>query len=101
MIENLHDAATRATEAVSTTETPTAAGLDVVARWPELFDGLDEVQRNAIRQTFAANWHKGWTPNREDVADLAAQTRGDITVDEYFRRADARAGRAAGASSIR
>lgn len=81
MIENLHDAATRATEAVSTTETPTAAGLD--------------------RQTFAANWHKGWTPNREDVADLAAQTRGDITVDEYFRRTDARAGRAAGASSIR
>ena len=65
--------------------------LDVVALWPELFDGLDETQRDAIRQSFAANWHEGWQPNRDDVADLAAQTRGEIDAEEYMRRARARA----------
>lgn len=95
MAENLHAAAKRAAEALPTVPMPAQTGLDVVALWPELFDGLDETQRNAIRQTFAANWHEGWTPNREDVADLTAQTRGEITLDEYFRRADARAGRGA------
>jgi len=47
-----------------------------------------EPARKGPSIVFGLHWHKGWTPNREDVADLAAQTRGDITVDEYFRRAD-------------
>lgn len=63
-----------------------APGFDVVAMWPELFTGMSNIDRNAIRQSFAASWHDGWQPNREDVADLAAQTRGTITAEEYRQR---------------
>lgn len=86
MIEDMNAALARAQRA-PLPAAQSGRGLDVVARWPELFDGLDEQQRDAIRQAFAANWHEGWTPNREDVADLAAQTRGDIDLEEYMRRA--------------
>lgn len=63
-----------------------ASGIDVVAMWPELFTDMSDVDRNAIRQSFAASWHDGWQPDREDVADLAAQTRGTITAEEYRQR---------------
>lgn len=66
-------------------------GLDVVARWPDLFDGVGEHERGAIRQAFAANWHEGWAPNRTDVADVVSHARGDIDLDEYIRRARERA----------
>lgn len=72
---------------------PPDAGMDVVGRWPELFTGLEPAQVTAIRQVFAAQWHEGWEPEREDVADLVAQTRGVIDTAEYMRRAAARAGR--------
>lgn len=64
----------------------TTYGIDVLAMWPDLFANMDEVDRNAIRQSFAASWHDGWQPNREDVADLAAQTRGTITAEEHRQR---------------
>ena len=64
----------------------TTSGIDVVAMWPELFTDMSDIDRNAIRQSFAASWHDGWQPNREDVADLAAQTRGTITAEEYRQR---------------
>ncbi|MSS00502.1 hypothetical protein FYJ28_17035 [Arthrobacter sp. BL-252-APC-1A] len=54
--------------------------------WPELFTDMSDIDRNAIRQSFAASWHDGWQPDREDVADLAAQTRGTITAEEYRQR---------------
>ena len=63
-----------------------APGIDVVAMWPELFTDMSDIDRNAIRQSFAASWHDGWQPDREDVADLAAQTRGKITAEEYRQR---------------
>ncbi|WP_229780547.1 hypothetical protein [Arthrobacter sp. BL-252-APC-1A] len=63
-----------------------APGIDVVAMWPELFTDMSDIDRNAIRQSFAASWHDGWQPDREDVADLAAQTRGTITAEEYRQR---------------
>jgi len=63
-----------------------APGIDVVAMWPELFTEMSDIDRNAIRQSFAASWHDGWQPDREDVADLAAQTRGKITAEEYRQR---------------
>lgn len=63
-----------------------APGIDVVAMWPELFTDMSDIDRNAIRQSFAASWHDGWQPDRADVADLAAQTRGTITAEEYRQR---------------
>lgn len=64
----------------------TTSGIDVIAMWPELFTDMSDIDRNAIRQSFAASWHDGWEPDREDVADLAAQTRGTITAEEYRQR---------------
>ncbi|GAA1359267.1 hypothetical protein GCM10009636_32720 [Arthrobacter koreensis] len=63
-----------------------APGIDVVAMWPDLFTDMSDSGRNAIRQSFAASWHDGWEPDQEDVADLAAQTRGTITAEEYRQR---------------
>ncbi|HEY0246617.1 MAG TPA: hypothetical protein VGC45_00005 [Gryllotalpicola sp.] len=60
--------------------------LDLEARWPELFAGLDELQRRAVVQAFAANWHEGWEPNREDVENLTDLERGAIDRAEYRRR---------------
>ncbi|MDR7184617.1 hypothetical protein J2X85_001640 [Microbacterium trichothecenolyticum] len=90
MIEDMHAALERA-QRVELSASEGGRTLDVVALWPELFEGLDEAQRDAIRQSFAANWHEGWQPNRDDVADLTAQTRGEIDAEEYMRRARARA----------
>jgi hypothetical protein len=69
--------------------------LDVEDRWPELFAPLDEVQKRAVLQALANAWHEGWQPNREDVENLAARTRGLIDQDEYLRRAHAAARRRA------
>ena len=68
-----------------------APGIDVVSMWPDLFTDMSDVDRNAIRQSFAASWHDGWEPDREDVADLAAQTLGTITAEEYRHRVRNRA----------
>lgn len=67
--------------------------FDIQERWPELFIELDDVQRRAVVQSLAAAWHEGWTPNREDVADLVAEARGVITFEEYQRRSIAKAER--------
>ena len=66
-----------------------AERFDIVGRWPELFERLDEVQRRAVVQCFAAAWHEGWIPNREDVENLCDKARGAIDADEYRRRAHA------------
>lgn len=62
--------------------------LDIQERWPELFEELDDAQRTSVVQSFAAAWHEGWSPNREDVENLTDRARGAITQEEYFRRAD-------------
>ena len=33
--------------------------LDIEGRWPELFAELDERERFAVVQSFAAAWHEG------------------------------------------
>lgn len=66
--------------------------LDLEQRWPELFDGLDEVQRRSVVQSLAAAWHSGWEPNREDVENLTNYAAGRIDHAEYVRRADVAAG---------
>lgn len=63
--------------------------LGIEDRWPELFEPLDEVQRRSVVQSFAAAWHEGWIPNREDVKNLTDKARGAIDTDEYRRRAHA------------
>lgn len=69
--------------------------FDVEDRWPELFVQLDATQRNAVRQSLAAAWHEGWTPNREDVENLTDEARGAVDASEYLRRVREAARRAA------
>lgn len=69
------------------------SGLHVAKLWPELFVGLSDRQIEAIENACGANWHEGWEPNREDVADLCALVRGEITREELWRRAGERANR--------
>jgi hypothetical protein len=64
-----------------------AETLDLEARWPELFAQLDATNRRAVVQSFAAAWHEGWKPNREDVENLTDYMRGAIDASEYDRRA--------------
>lgn len=64
--------------------------LDLEGTWPELFDGLDYNQRQAVVQSCAADWHAGWKPNYDDVKDLCDYARGTINGDEYMARGMAR-----------
>ena len=72
----------------------TGSRFGIEERWPELFAQLDATQRRAVVQSFAAAWHEGWVPNREDVADLVEEARGAISREEYRRRLIAKAERA-------
>lgn len=69
--------------------------FEVEERWPELFEGLDDLQRRSVVHSLAASWHEGWVPNREDVANLAARASGEIDRAEFLRRAREKARRAA------
>lgn len=60
--------------------------LDVERRWPELFEGLEYGQREAVVQSLAASWHEGWEPNRVDVANLVDFVTGVIDRAEFLRR---------------
>lgn len=68
---------------------------DLQRTWPDLFHDLTERQTTAVLEAIASGIHEGWTPTREDVADLIAHTRGDITTAEYRDRALAKAHRRA------
>jgi len=67
------------------------ATLDLDTWWPDLFEGMDDAAKVSIKDTFAASWHEGWQPNREDVSDLIGYHRGTLSFDEYMARAKARA----------
>jgi len=74
--------------------------LNLESRWPDLFTELLPLQRFAVTQALAGNWHEGWEPNRDDVANLIDVIRGTIDYNEYLRRALAIARhRAAGAAT--
>lgn len=85
MIDEMKAAAERL-RAVPVPPARASKGLDVVALWPDLFEGMDEGERNSFRQTFASNWHEGWEPNRADVADLVAHVQGRLSDEEYLQR---------------
>lgn len=65
--------------------------IDVVAKWPDLFNGLTPEQVWSVQQACAAGQHEGWAPEWEDVADLAARARGELSSEELLIRARARA----------
>lgn len=60
--------------------------FNIQERWPELFDPLTAAQARSVVNTLASQWHEGWAPNRDDVADLAAYVAGALTEVEYDRR---------------
>jgi hypothetical protein len=66
-------------------------------RWPELFEPLDDEQKQRISDALANNRLEGWEPDRDDVADLIDRELGRIDAAEYVRRTAAKvsAGRAA------
>lgn len=59
-------------------------------RFPDLFAGLSEQQKWNVHNNIASHVMEGWTPGRDDVADLTAFERGDIDRAEYVRRGLAR-----------
>ena len=65
--------------------------IDVVAEWPELFEGLDERDTEGIRAACASSQLEGRAPTFEGVADLVANARGESTHEEFIARAIARA----------
>lgn len=75
-----------AEEAVREEPLMAADRFDIEERWPELFTQLDRTKRRAVVQSFAAAWHEGWEPNREDVENLTDYMRGVIDESEYERR---------------
>jgi hypothetical protein len=59
-------------------------------RYPDLFGGLTIEQKWNVHNNIASHVLDGWTPGRDDIADLTALERGDIDGDEYVRRGLAR-----------
>lgn len=65
--------------------------LNARERWPEAFAGLSDRDAWAVEQALVASWHEGRMPTAEHVADLAAEARGELSVEEYLTRVLARA----------
>ena len=71
----------------------TSDGLNLEAWWPELFEGMDALDRRAIVQACAASWHEGWQPDYDDVKDLCELSQCLIDEAEYDARQWMRADR--------
>lgn len=72
---------------------------NIQERWPELFEGLDDLQRESVLQPLANAWHEGWEPNRDDVALLVASARGEIDTATAIRLGVEAAARRAGGAA--
>lgn len=55
-------------------------------RWPELFEPLDDDQKQRVSDALSNNRLEGWEPQRDDVADLVDREAGRIDTAEYIRR---------------
>ncbi|MET9312933.1 MULTISPECIES: hypothetical protein [unclassified Kribbella] len=55
-------------------------------RWPELFEALDDDQKQRVSDALSNNRLEGWEPQRDDVADLVDREAGRIDTAEYIRR---------------
>jgi len=79
------------TQTITPTEHRTNHPLDLVAMYPDLFADLTPEQQRIEVEGWACQWHEGWQPNREDVADSIAVTTGMMSREEFSRRAGDRA----------
>ncbi|GAA1575665.1 MULTISPECIES: hypothetical protein [Kribbella] len=55
-------------------------------RWPELFEPLDDDQKQHVSDALANNRLENWEPDRSDVSDLVDRELGRIDTAEYIRR---------------
>jgi hypothetical protein len=55
-------------------------------RWPDLFEPLDDDQKQRVSDALSNNRLEGWEPRRDDVADLVDRELGRIDTAEYIRR---------------
>lgn len=62
----------------------TAKTLDLSGMYPDLFADLTADQAHRVEKSFAADWHEGWQPNREDVARFSGYIKGEISEREYL-----------------
>ena len=53
-----------------------------IARWPELFSGLTDLQVRGVVQAIDNNVLEGWDPQRDDIEFLTRSARGEFTVDD-------------------
>lgn len=63
------------------------AELNVVAPWPDLYQGMSPTFQTTINEVFANNWLSGWQPNRADVANLILVHRKKMDVKTYLEEA--------------
>jgi len=61
--------------------------FDPVGWWPDLFEGMAQHALHAFVESWTANWHDGWVPNRDHVALSLLACRGVIDEEELLRRA--------------
>lgn len=68
--------------------------------YPDLFEGLSQEQIQDINISWAYEWHEGWEPNREDVAESILVDTGKISGEEYLEMLRSQAREAAGTVEV-
>lgn len=52
--------------------------------YPDLFEGLTLEQVEQLNNSWAAQWHEGWEPNRAQVELSVRRERGEVSRDGYI-----------------
>lgn len=52
--------------------------------YPDLFEGLTLEQVERLNNSWAAQWHEGWEPNRAQVELSVRRERGEVSRDGYI-----------------
>lgn len=68
--------------------------------YPDLFEGITAKQIDDFNESWAAEWHEGWQPNRKDVAESLLVYTGKISGEEYLEMLRKEAREAAGAVEV-
>lgn len=58
--------------------------LDLEKLFPDLFEGLSAEQIREINNSWAYQWHEGWRPNQEDVAQSLLLATSAMSDEEYL-----------------
>ena len=56
--------------------------FDTEQRWPGLFHGMTQMQREIVLDALALGWHEGNEPTRRVTRNLTDYVRGDISEEE-------------------